>query len=144
MIRSNLGMAIQGFVVVPLFVGWDTACGKPRIFTYDATGGCYEELGGYQAIGSGSLFAKGSLKKLYDPAASLDDAVTVAIEALFDAADDDSATGGPDVYRRIYPVIITVGASGAVQLSEDTVAEATQRVLEARATRPDGPKAGVR
>ncbi|MDR0848445.1 MAG: proteasome subunit beta [Propionibacteriaceae bacterium] len=144
MIRSNLGMALQGFVVVPLFVGWDAPCGKPRIFTYDATGGCYEELGGYQAIGSGSLFAKGSLKKLYNPAAGLDEAMTVAIHALFDAADDDSATGGPDVYRRIYPVLITVDASGASQVSEDRVADLTQDVLKSRATSPDGPKAGVR
>ncbi|MDR2973090.1 MAG: proteasome subunit beta [Propionibacteriaceae bacterium] len=140
MIRGNLGMALQGFVVLPLFVGWDVSCAKARIFSYDATGGCYEETG-YHAIGSGSLFAKGSLKKLYRPKATLKRAVQMCVQALFDAADDDSATGGPDVLRRIYPVVIAVDASGARQLPETEIAEVTDHVLAGRATRPDGPEA---
>ncbi|MDR2930720.1 MAG: proteasome subunit beta [Propionibacteriaceae bacterium] len=140
MIRSNLGMALQGFIVIPLFVGWDLQCDRARIFSYDATGGCYEETG-YHAVGSGSVFAKGSLKKLYSPKASLDRAVEMCVQALFDAADDDSATGGPDVARQIYPVVITVGPDGATQVPEKQIAVTTDRVLAARAVRPDGPEA---
>jgi len=140
MIRGNLGMALQGFVVIPLFVGWDCDHATARIFSYDATGGCYEETG-YHAVGSGSVFAKGSLKKLYSPQASLDDAVEMCIQALFDAADDDSATSGPDVLRKIYPVVISVTAQGAHQIDESEIADVTGRVLESRAIRPDGPEA---
>jgi proteasome beta subunit len=142
MIRGNLGMALQGFVVVPLFVGWDLDLKKSRIFSYDPIGGCYEETG-YSAVGSGSLFAKGSLKKLYSPKASLDKAVETCIQVLFDAADDDSATGGPDVLRRIYPAVITVSAQGATQIPGKEIAAVTARVLKARAVRPDGPEAGL-
>jgi len=140
MVRGNLGMALQGFVVIPLLLGWDRDQAKARIFSYDATGGCYEETGFY-SVGSGSLFAKGSLKKLYSPDASLDDAVVMCIQALFDAADDDAATGGPDILRKIYPVVISVSESGAVQVPESKVADVTGRVLAARALRPDGPEA---
>ena len=140
MIRGNLGMALQGFVVVPLFVGWDLTSTKARIFSYDATGGCYEETG-YHAVGSGSVFAKGSLKKLYREKASLDEAVIMCIQALFDAADDDAATGGPDVLRRIFPAVISVTAEGATQIPETRIAEVTDRVLAARTIRPDGPEA---
>jgi proteasome beta subunit len=140
MIRGNLGLALRGFVVVPLFVGWDLHRDKPRIFSYDATGGLYEESG-YHAVGSGSLFAKGSLKKLYSSQASLSQAVEMCIQALFDAADDDAATGGPDVLRKIYPVVITVTAQGAAQMPQTEVGELTGRVLATRANRPDGPEA---
>jgi len=140
MIRGNLGLALQGFVVVPLFVGWDLDAAKSRIFSYDPTGGCYEETG-FHAIGSGSLFARGSLKKLYSPKASLGQAVEMCVQALFDAADDDSATGGPDVLRKIYPVVVSVSAAGARQIPETEIAEVTGRVLTARAARPDGPEA---
>ena len=142
MIRGNLGMALQGFVVVPLFVGWDRDADKARIFSYDATGGCYEETG-YHAIGSGSLFARGSLKKLYSTQASLDQAVEICIQALFDAADDDAATGGPDVLRKIYPLVVKVTAQGAQRIPETEIAEVTSRVLQARAARPDGPEAAL-
>jgi len=140
MIRGNLGMALQGFVVIPLFVGWDLDAQTARIFAYDATGGCYEETG-FHAVGSGSLFAKGSLKKLYSPKANLASAVKMCIQALFDAADDDSATGGPDVLRKIYPVVIAVDKLGARQMPEAEIAEVTGRILAARAVRPDGPEA---
>jgi len=140
MIRGNLGLALRGFVVVPLFVGWDQAAGRPRIFSYDATGGCYEEPG-YHSVGSGSVFAKGSLKKLYSPQAGLAQAVEICIQALFDAADDDAATGGPDVLRKIYPVVVTVEATGARQVPEADVAAVTDQVLTGRAGRPDGPEA---
>ena len=140
MIRGNLGMALQGFVVIPLFVGWDLSKSRSRIFSYDATGGCYEETG-FHAVGSGSLFAKGSLKKLYNPSASLEDAVVICIQALFDAADDDSGTGGPDVLRRIFPTVLSVTAQGAKQIPEEQIAEITHNVLTGRMIRPDGPEA---
>ena len=98
MLRSNLGLAMQGLAVVPLFAGYDLARSRGRIFSYDVTGGRYEEHDFY-AVGSGSTFARGSLKKLYRRSATTDDAVQAALEALYDAADDDSATGGPDLTR---------------------------------------------
>ncbi len=111
LIRGNLGMAMQGLAVVPLFVGYDLDHAAGRIFSYDVTGGRYEETG-FPAVGSGSLFARGSLKKLFRSDLSQDEAVRVAVEALYDAADDDSATGGPDVTRAIYPIVHVITAEG--------------------------------
>ncbi len=104
LIRGNLGMAMQGLAVVPLFAGFDLTVGQGRIFSYDVTGGRYEETA-FHSVGSGSLFARGSLKKLYRADLSEDECVTAIIQALYDAADDDSATGGPDLTRRIFPVV---------------------------------------
>ena len=62
MVRGNLGAALQGFVVIPLFAGYDTDAADPatagRIVTFDATGGRYEEKLGFHAVGSGSVFAR--------------------------------------------------------------------------------------
>jgi proteasome beta subunit len=143
MVRSNLGAALQGFVVVPLFAGYDTDAVEPakagRIVTFDATGGRYEEKMGFHAVGSGSTFARGSLKKLHDPTADLAGAVRTAVEALYDAADDDSATGGPDLVRRIYPVVVSItGVEGAVRRPDDEVAEVTAAVVAARREKPGG------
>jgi proteasome beta subunit len=140
LIRGNLGMAMQGLAVVPLFAGFDTDTGQGRIFSYDVTGGRYEETSFY-SVGSGSLFAKGSLKKLYRDDLSETDCVTVAIHALYDAADDDSATGGPDLTRRIFPVIRVITAEGGRRLSDEEVAEIADRVIAGRMRRPDGPAA---
>ena len=137
MLRGNLGLAMQGLAVVPLLAGYDEARGLGRIFSYDVTGGRYEEHDFY-AVGSGSSFARGSLKKLFRREAVSDEAVRVALEALYDAADDDSATGGPDMARGIYPVVAIVDASGVRILSDDEVAPVVRAMLEARATRPDG------
>ena len=104
MIRGNLGLAMQGLAVVPLFAGFDLDRGTGRIFSYDVTGGRYEEHQ-HHSVGSGSVFARGSLKKLWQPGLDAGAAVRVAVEALVDAADDDSATGGPDQSRRIWPVV---------------------------------------
>ncbi|MHA6794687.1 proteasome subunit beta [Pseudonocardia bannensis] len=143
MLRQNLGAALQGFVVVPLFVGYDTEATEPskaaRIVTYDPTGGRYDEWLGYHAVGSGSVFAKSSLKKLHDPAADESKAIRTAIEALYDAADDDTATGGPDMIRKIYPVVVSIsGAEGAVRRPDSEIEEITAQVLAARAVRPGG------
>jgi proteasome beta subunit len=142
MVRSNLGAALQGFVVVPLFAGYDIEAVEPgtagRIVTFDATGGRYEEKMGFHAVGSGSVFARGSMKKLYDPTADLAGAIRTAVEALYDAADDDSATGGPDLVRRIYPVVVSITADGAVRQPDEEIAEVTAAVVNARIERPGG------
>ena len=140
LIRGNLPMAMQGLAVVPLFAGFDDETQAGRIFSYDVTGGRYEEHSFY-SVGSGSLFARGSLKKLYRADLTAQDAVTVVIQALYDAADDDSATGGPDMMRRIFPVVAEVTATGFARLSDDDVAAVADSVLAARMQRPDGPAA---
>ena len=111
-VRGNLSAAMQGLVVVPLFAGFDEDAGQGRIFSYDATGGRYEERP-YHAVGSGSVFARGALKKLYTDSLSADDAVLLCMQALYDAADDDSATGGPDLARQIYPVVAVSPPTGS-------------------------------
>ncbi|MDR1266474.1 MAG: proteasome subunit beta [Propionibacteriaceae bacterium] len=140
MIRGQLPMALQGFVVVPLLVGWDQSSARGRIFSYDATGGCYEETG-HHSIGSGSVFARGALKKLYRPGLTTAKGVTVAVQALFDAADDDSATGGPDLARQIFPVVMAVSEHGVCPVEEAAVAKITNQVVAGRQRRPDGPEA---
>jgi len=142
MVRQNLGAALQGFVVVPLFVGYDIDATDPakagRIVTYDATGGRYDEWLGYHSVGSGSVFAKSSLKKLYRSSADLPAAVRMAVEALYDAADDDTATGGPDVTRNIYPEVVSITAEGAVRRPDDEVAEVAAAVIAGRTENPGG------
>jgi proteasome beta subunit len=140
LIRGNLGLALQGFVVIPLFAGWDAECERGRIFSYDATGGCYEETS-FHSVGSGSVFARGALKKLYRSDFTVAKGVTAAVQALFDAADDDSATGGPDLARQIYPVVFTVTHTGVAQVSEAELAKVTSTVVASRQRRPDGPEA---
>jgi proteasome beta subunit len=140
MIRSNLGMAMQGLAVVPLFAGYDHETAEGRIFSYDVTGGRYEEHS-FHAVGSGGYFARGSLKKLYREQMPEGDAVLAATQALYDAADDDSATGGPDLMRGIYPVVAVVTADGYRRLPDDEVGALVERLVAARSVRPDGPAA---
>ncbi|CAN5688115.1 proteasome subunit beta [soil metagenome] len=140
LIRGNLGMAMQGLSVVPLFAGFDLLAGQGRIFSYDVTGGRYDETA-FHSVGSGSLFARGSLKKLYSADLDEDGVVTAVIQALYDAADDDSATGGPDVARRIFPVVGVITAQGYRRLPDLDVAAVADRVIAARMNRPDGPAA---
>ncbi|OLR93428.1 proteasome subunit beta [Actinokineospora bangkokensis] len=142
MVRGNLDIALQGLAVLPLFVGYDPEAADParggRIVSYDITGGKSEERAGFHSIGSGSVYARGALKKLYDPAADRAAAIRVAVEALWDAADDDAATGGPDLARRIYPSIATVTAEGAVRVSEEEAGAVAEAVVAGRAERPRG------
>ena len=151
MIRGNLGMAMQGLAVVPLFAGVEdasafgadpdvpasTGSGPGRIFSYDVAGGKYEEHD-YYAVGSGSMFARSALKKRYQPGADLASTVRAAVEALYDAADDDSATGGPDMTRKIYPVVVAVTALGAVRLADNEVGAVSEAVVAGRMLRPGG------
>jgi proteasome beta subunit len=142
LIRGNLGMAMQGLAVVPLFAGFDMTVSQGRIFSYDVTGGRYEETA-FHSVGSGSLFARGSLKKLYRGDLSESDCVTAIIQALYDAADDDSATGGPDLTRRIFPVVQVITAEGGHRMPESDVAAIADAVLAGRMNRPDGPAAAL-
>ncbi|WP_019633860.1 proteasome subunit beta [Actinomadura atramentaria] len=143
MVRGNLAMAMQGLAVVPLFAGYDEARAEGRIFSYDPAGGRYEERD-FHAIGSGSVFARGSLKKLFRRDLSADDAALACVHALYDAADDDSATGGPDLARGIYPVVAVVTAEGYRRLGEDEVGAVARAVVEGRYDAPGGPTAPLR
>jgi len=143
MIRGNLMGAMQGLAVVPLFAGYDEDTGQGRIFSYDVAGGPYEEHRFY-SIGSGSVFARGALKKLYVDNMPIRDAILASVQALYDAADDDSATGGPDLPRRIYPVIVTVTADGFRRLSDTEAEEYARQVVDSRSLAPDGPTAPLR
>ena len=140
MIRGNLGGAMQGLAVVPLFAGFDENTAIGRIFSYDVAGGPYEEHR-FHSIGSGSVFAKSSLKKLYRDDMTVNDAVLACVQALYDAADDDSATGGHDLTRRIFPVIAAITGDGYRRLPETEAAEYAQRVVDSRMRSPDGPLA---
>ncbi|MDR0593937.1 MAG: proteasome subunit beta [Bifidobacteriaceae bacterium] len=122
-IRSQLDMAMKGLAVVPLLGGWDGAA--PRLYAFDVTGGSYEERD-YAAVGSGAVFAKGSLKKLRKPAAGPRAAIRTALTALNDAADDDAATAGVDQARDIYPVVARVDASGYRRVPDADLARALQ------------------
>ncbi|MFD4375880.1 proteasome subunit beta [Streptomyces sp. NPDC058486] len=142
MIRGNLGMAMQGLAVVPLFAGWDEGKEKGRIFSYDVTGGRSEEHG-YAATGSGSIFARGSMKKLYREDLTEQQATTLVVQALYDAADDDSATGGPDLARRIFPIVTVITEEGFRRLTDAESSELARSVTERRLEQPDGPRAAL-
>jgi proteasome beta subunit len=139
MIRGNLGNVFRGLTVLPLLAGFDLAAGRGRIFSYDVTGGCFEE-DGHHSIGSGSVFARGALKKLWQPQMSEEQATSVAIEALYDAADDDSATGGPDVSRRIWPSVAVLTAAGVRFLTEEEIEPVVRALVQARSDNPGGAR----
>ena len=135
MIRANLPAAMQGLVVVPIFAGFDTARNLGRIFKYDVTGGRYEE-DDYHATGSGGKDARSSLKKRYSDGLQRDDAIKIAIEALFDAADEDVGTGGPDLMRGIFPTVVAISTEGMVEISEDDTRELFESLISGRSERP--------
>jgi proteasome beta subunit len=139
MVRGNLGAAMQGLTVVPLFAGFDTevrdAADAGRIYSFDVTGGPYAEQH-YHSVGSGSLFARGALKKLWRPGLDRAGAIRVAVESLYDAADDDSATGGPDLTRGIYPMVMTATATGTERVENDELATVVRDILADREARP--------
>jgi proteasome beta subunit len=142
LIRGNLGMAMQGLAVVPMFAGYDPETGGGRIFSYDVTGGRYEEHR-HHSVGSGSMFARGALKKLWREDISPAEAISVAVESLYDAADDDAATGGPDLARGILPVIAVVDSDGYRRVPESELDPIVRAVVAARQSRPDGPVAPI-
>lgn len=141
MIRGNLGAAMQGLVALPLYAGFDLAAADPakagRIFSYDVAGGLHEEKN-YDAVGSGSIFANSALKKRYRAGLSVDEAIRLAVEALYDAADDDTATGGPDLTRRVFPVVMTATAEGTRRIPEADAAAVGEAVVAGRMENPGG------
>jgi proteasome beta subunit len=141
MVRSNLPAAMQmGMVVVPLFAGYDLRRGRGRIFTYDYTGGRYEETD-YQAEGSGGRDARSTIKLRWREGMTPEEAIELAVEGLYEAADEDSATGGPDPIRGIYPKVATITADGFVEVPEARVAERFSALIARRQTQADGDKA---
>ncbi|WP_261567562.1 proteasome subunit beta [Frankia gtarii] len=137
MVKGNLPMALQGLAVVPLFAGYDPDMDAGRIFSYDIAAAKSEERT-YESIGSGSVFAKGSLKKLYRADQTQADAVRIAVEALYDAADDDSATGGPDTIRRLYPIVAAVTSDGYRRYGDDEVEPVVTAIIADRSTSAGG------
>jgi proteasome beta subunit len=131
LVRSNLPAAMQGFVVVPLFAGYDAHRAVGRVFSYDVTGGRYEEAD-YQTNGSGSVHARNWIKAAWRDDMTADDASQLAIRALFAAADEDVATGGPDLVRRIFPTIARIDADGYFALDDDAVEALAQTALGGR------------
>jgi proteasome beta subunit len=139
MIRGNLAQAMQGLAVVPLFAGFDIdapdAGHAGRIYSFDVAGGRYPEQH-FHSVGSGSLFARGALKKLWSPGLSRDETVRVVVEALYDAADDDAATGGPDITRRIFPVVMLATANGTERVGDDELDGVVRAIITDREARP--------
>jgi len=128
MVRANLPAAMQGFPVVPLFAGYDHRRERGRVFSFDVTGGKYEEAD-YQANGSGGIHARNWIKAGWSEALPADDVIALAIRSLFAAADEDTATGGPDLVRRIFPTIAVIDADGYRALDDDDVEQRADALL---------------
>lgn len=137
MVRSNLPAAMQGLAVVPIFAGYDTRRAAGRLFQYDITGGRYEESN-FATSGSGGSLAGSVVKMRFHEGLSRDETVDLAITALFEAADEDSATGGPDMVRGIYPVIATITSEGFTRVPDEEIAERFVGLLDALSLRDGG------
>ena len=133
MLRQSFPYVLQGLVVVPIYAGFDTRRGQGRIFRYDVIGGRYEE-DDFNATGSGGRDAKGSLKKRWRPGMTREEAVQAAVEALLDASEEDTATGGPDPRRGIFPTVHVVTAEGVQEIAEDELRAAYEAVVSSRGT----------
>ncbi len=130
-VRANLPAALQGFVVVPIFAGYDDRRRRGRVYSFDVTGGKYEELD-FAANGSGSVHARNWIKAAWREDMPRDETVDLALRALFAAADEDVATGGPDLIRRIFPTVAVIDASGYHRLTDDVVGERALQVIGGR------------
>jgi proteasome beta subunit len=131
LVKGNLPAALQGFVVVPLFAGYDERRGRGRVFSFDVTGGKYEETD-FQAHGSGGVHARNWIKASWREDLSASEATELALRSLFAAADEDAATGGPDLVRRIFPTLATISAEGYRALSDDEVRQQADTLLGGR------------
>ena len=131
LVRANLPAAMQGFVVVPLFAGFDDRRGEGRVFSFDVTGGKYEETD-FQAQGSGGVHARNWIKAQWQADISREAAVDLALRGLFAAADEDAATGGPDLVRRIFPTVAVIDASGYTAIDDDEVARRADALIGGR------------
>jgi proteasome beta subunit len=134
MVRGNLGLAMQGFIVVPLFAGFDLRRGEGRIFTFDATGGRYEESD-FHADGSGGRDARTTVKLGWTEGMDRASAIELAVQSLYEAADEDSATGGPDAVRGIYPTVATITREGYQEAPESEVAERFAAIIQRKTER---------
>jgi proteasome beta subunit len=131
MVRANLPAAMQGFVVVPLFAGFDERRERGRVFSYDATGGKYEETD-FQTNGSGGVHARNWIKTQWREGMTRDEAVDLALRSLFAAADEDAATGGPDLIRGIFPSVAVIDREGYTAIADDDIAQRAQGLLGGR------------
>jgi proteasome beta subunit len=131
MVRGNLAAAMQGFAVIPLFAGYDEPRGRGRVFSYDVTGGKYEEAD-FQTNGSGGIHARNWIKAFWEEGMGRDATVDLALRALFAAADEDAATGGPDLVRRIFPMVAVISADGFVPVADDEIATRSEALYGGR------------
>ncbi len=138
LLRGNLGLALEGLAAFPLYAAYDPKRESGRVFSYDITGGRYEEHD-YFAVGSGSLFARASLKKMFEPDQDSNFAIKIALESIYDAAEEDSATAGPDMARNIYPVVVKVDEKGFEKIEQSQLTATLNKILAGRKNRPDGP-----
>ena len=129
LVRANLPAAMQGFVVVPLFAGYDERRGRGRVFSFDVTGGKYEETD-FQTNGSGGVHARNWIKATWSEGMERDPTIDLALRSLFAAADEDTATGGPDLVRRIFPTVAVISADGFTSLADDEVAQVFEHLAE--------------
>ena len=142
MVRSNLPAAMQGLVVVPLFAGYDTRRRQGRLFQYDVTGGRYEETN-FATTGSGSLHAGTVIKLGYREGLQREEAIDLLISALFNAADEDSATGGPDLVRGIYPTVATITVEGFDKVGDGEIADRFRQLVDRLSTPESAAQLGA-
>jgi proteasome beta subunit len=131
MIRGNLALAFQGLVVIPLFSGYDEGTGAGRLFSFDVVGGRYDELN-YATTGSGGSEARSFLKGVWQENLTRDQALVAAVEALVAAAEEDAATGGPDLRRGIFPNVLVVSAAGIEEVADEELAAIAGPIMENR------------
>ncbi|MCC6225259.1 MAG: proteasome subunit beta [Microthrixaceae bacterium] len=129
MIRGNLAAAMQGMAVVPIFAGYDLNRGSGRLFQYDITGGRYEEAD-HTSTGSGQMHASTVVKLGWKPEMGREETIDLVLRALWEAADEDSATGGPDMIRGIYPIVATITEAGFEQVDESELVDRFRALIE--------------
>ncbi|HJQ77083.1 MAG TPA: proteasome subunit beta [Acidimicrobiia bacterium] len=129
LVRSQLAMAFQGLVVVPLFAGYDDREGRGRVYSFDVVGGRYEETE-FGSTGSGSRLAKAYLRTAYRDDLTVDEATAMAVNALVSASREDTATGGPDLIRGILPNVVRIDPAGLVELGDEVVFPLAEEAME--------------
>lgn len=129
LVRGQLPMAFQGLVVVPLFAGYDEREGRGRLYSYDAVGGRYEEID-FGSTGSGARLAKSYMRTVYREDLGAEEATGIAVSALVAASQEDTATGGPDLKRGIYPTVIRISADGLEELDDSVIGPVAEQAVE--------------
>jgi proteasome beta subunit len=131
LVRGNLPAAMQGLAVVPLFAGYDERRGRGRVFSFDVTGGRYEEID-FQTNGSGGVHAKNWIKASWREGLTADETIDLALRSLFAAADEDAATGGPDLIRRIFPTVAVIDVDGFRPVADEEIEQRADALLGGR------------